>query len=225
MKTSLLFILLTVGAAAQSYTFSSKTYSNGEHAPMNGNPGDLFMTTLTFSNSSGAPIQVFVDRYQKNIAPYWAVCYCYIMCHSPADDTVTVEIPSNSTTEVTLQFKTDSVNRGLSSASFRMYQIGFAAITQTVNMLASTMGPVAVAEIAKADEMKLFPNPATQTIRIQSNSKITSSKVSDVSGAIRLAAFQDSESLEIDVSDLAPGIYFIETESSGIITRQKFVRQ
>src|SRR5687768_6211185 len=112
---------ISLGLQAQTFTYKTKDFRNGNEAPMQGNPGDLFMSTITFSNPGASTIYIFIDRYQKSVPPYWALCYCYIQCHSPTDDTVTVEVQPFSTTDISLQFKTDSVNPGICTAYFKMH--------------------------------------------------------------------------------------------------------
>ena len=139
--TSTYFKLFS-GSVANLFHFKIATNVNGTPDIMKGVPGDLFAATITFSNSGASPIEVFIDRYKNDIPAYWGVCYCYIQCHNIHQDTLTIEVQPFSSTNVTLQFKTDSVNPGVANDSFKIYQIGFAGISQTLNLTATTAIPV-----------------------------------------------------------------------------------
>ncbi len=225
MRLFLLFLVISLGLNAQSYSYKVVSFANGNPGPMKGVPSDLFMSTITFSNSSSSPIQVFVDRFQKNIPPYWAVCYCYIQCHSPADDTVTVNILPFSTTDVTLQFKTDSVNPGIALADFRMYQKGIPANTQTISMMATTMTDVGLREFTTAANVDIFPNPATSKVTVESTSEIKSVKVFALTGQLKLQEQVGGNVIILDTDLLQPGIYFIEVTEKNSVSTHKFIKQ
>jgi hypothetical protein len=210
MRSLLLLLLFSYfTGGAQSYTINKITdFRNGEPSSMNGVPADLFMSTFTFSNSSNSTIYVFIDRYKKDIAPYWALCYCYIQCHSPAEDTVTVIIQPYSTTDITLQFKTDSVNPGISHASFRIYQKGFPANTQTVNLTASTLGPVALNENTEND-LGIFPTFGEGTFNLRSgHHPICSVIIHDLGGRpVNIKPEINSREAKINLEGVTDGTY------------------
>ncbi len=224
MKATLLFTLLTLGAAAQSYTYKIQSYINGNQGPMNGVPGDLITSTITFSNSSSASIQVFIDRYEKSIAPYWTLCYCYIQCHSPADDTVTVDVQPFSTTDVTLAFKTDSVNPGISTASFKIYQKGLPIVTDTVKMTASTSGAVGLKEISPSSHYLVYPIPAANHLTIQAEQVIEKITLKDLTGKIVYSNSVQSETTTLDLTNINSGVYLLEILSKESTFIQKLVK-
>jgi hypothetical protein len=154
---------------AQSYQIGKiVTSRNGQQSEMAGVPGDLFAATITLSNTTSGTAHVFFDRYQKSIPPYWALCYCYFQCHSPADDTVTVVIEPYGTSTITLQFKTDSVNPGIATAGFRLKEVGTPAKADTIALTASTKAHIDVS-LSEPDaplRRLLFPNPASDRLKI-----------------------------------------------------------
>ena len=103
------------------------------------------------------------------------------------------------------------------------------AVVLTKNMCSDTsecynIMSVGLAKNYNADEMSLFPNPTTSKLYIQSNKKYGKIIISNATGAIvktERVSFQKG----IDISDFAPGIYFIEIISSETTDRAKFIKQ
>jgi hypothetical protein len=225
MRIIALFVLFAFAASAQTYTYRLRTYQNGIQADMKGDPGDVFMATFTFSNTTSAPIQLFMDRFQKNNPPYWAVCYCYILCHSPANDTVTVDIMPNSTTDVSIQFKTDSVNPGIATNSFKIYQKGFQNAEHVVDLTATTMNDVGIDDNTGAPALSLFPNPVSNVLHITAEKNIGVYEVTDVNGRKVLEEFTRDNSADVDLSELPAGVYFIQTYTNGLRHAWKILKQ
>src|SRR5688572_15874070 len=164
-----LLILLATFASGQTFSYKVSTMVNGDEGPMNGVPGDLFNGNVTFSNTGASDIQIVMNRFKNDHPPYWAICYCYIQCHSPKDDSIMIDLPPFSSTLVTLQFKTDSVNPGVAYNSFYLYQPGFESQVQELHMTASTMGSDAGIADKRQERLFLFPNPALTQVHFSSS--------------------------------------------------------
>ncbi len=218
MKTIFFYFLIcTFSAGAQSFSISGiATKINSNPGPMDGIPGDVFTSTITFSNSSTGVIKVFIDRYNNNKPANWAICYCYIQCHNIHQDTLTVEIQPLSTTDVTLQFKTDSVNPGIANESFTIYQLGFRNNSQNLDMTASTFNTVGIKEFNNVNaKFHLFPNPTADHLTVQAEGEIINEiKVIDVLGFAK-SEFKVIESSEykLDLSSYPSGVYFVQIKS------------
>lgn len=225
----LLFIFFVWSFLAQSQSYSIHkiaTNTNGTPGPMKGVPGDVFASTITFKNSSSSVIYVIVDRYKNDIPPYWAVCYCYIQCHSPREDSIMVEIQPFSTTDVTLQFKTDSVNPGIAKEGFTIYQVGFENNTEDVQMTASTLNDVGIFENQSGQHISIYPNPSYNTININlPYENISTLKVIDISGGIKEVHSQvNSSNATINTLDYPIGIYFVQIETERSTYTQRFIK-
>ena len=219
MKSVLLLFVVsffTLSSQAQSYSISKiETNVNGNKGAMKGVPGDLFTALLTFSNSSASTINVFIDRYKNNIPAYWGVCYCYIQCHDRSQDTLTIEIQPNSTTIVSLLFKTDSVNPGVAYDSFKIHQIGFQSNPQNLDLTASTMSEVGIRENKNMiSTLQLFPNPSSNEVTISVDEEIRSLKVYDVLGQLKSEIKNvNSADYKLAISNYPQGSYFVEVHS------------
>ena len=79
---------------------------------------------------------------------------------------------------------------------------------------------------AGSDEVKIFPNPATSYLQIQSGKAIDEVRVYDLSGKI-ISRVQGIEATQyqLPVEELGSGVYLIEVVSGGMISNEKFVKK
>ena len=78
--------------------------------------------------------------------------------------------------------------------------------------------------------LKLFPNPTTEKISIESppnSGKLSSIVISDIAGNVVASPLTplQGERGTVDVSTLSPGIYFVLVETDKLVFRQKFMKQ
>lgn len=232
IHVSLLFILLFFMNSivrSQNYSITHiNNYVNSVPGDLKGNPGDFFTTTITYSNSSTSSIYIFMNRVNNTLPPYWTLCYCYIQCHSPAEDTITIEIPPLSTNNITLQYKTDSVAPGIANATFNIYQLGFSNLSEDIHMTASTMNDVGMAQLEMNDNVFLFPNPAMDeiTLNLHGGDKIESLKIYDIKGSVMTDKIEfNAFDSNISIANYVPGIYFVEVITANVVHRKYFFKQ
>lgn len=84
--------------------------------------------------------------------------------------------------------------------------------------------------LVEKDAIRLFPNPATQFIEVQTSSTfgaVTFIKIYAITGSliVQKELSNDSELKRLDVSNLKNGIYFIEINSSNNSVTLKFLKQ
>ena len=85
-----------------------------------------------------------------------------------------------------------------------------------------SQGTLATSDVAKHD-FKIYPNPVKNMLMINSSSKLTEAKISDVSG--RLIKTENLKDNKIDVSSLKAGSYLITvTDENSKQTTSKFVK-
>ncbi|HLG33685.1 MAG TPA: T9SS type A sorting domain-containing protein [Bacteroidia bacterium] len=90
------------------------------------------------------------------------------------------------------------------------------------------MGAATVVDEAEAGmELKVFPNPVTNEIRVQSSKfKVERVKIYDVLGQLHNSAFCILNfELIVNVSSLSPGIYFLKLKGEGEERIARFVKQ
>jgi hypothetical protein len=230
MKVILLFFFVfSLAGQAQDYAIHSVTSNvNGDPGPMTGVPGDNFMCTVTFTNNSDSVICLSMNRYKKTIPPYWYSCYCYIQCYEAITDTILVYIQPRSSEAVSLSFKTDSVNPGIATSGFRIFQYGYNDIVQTITMLAVTVGNTqGIDELNQGrGDVVLFPNPSAGMLQVSATGgRISELKILDHSGKLltHLSGLDD-ERLMLNTADYPRGLYIIEVSTREQVFRKRFMR-
>lgn len=80
-----------------------------------------------------------------------------------------------------------------------------------------------ISEINNEKKVLVYPNPVKEILTIHSESKIDNYKILDING--RVVKRGDCSELQLDVSDIETGIYFIELRIKDSIITKKFVKQ
>lgn len=97
-----------------------------------------------------------------------------------------------------------------------------------LNIACATQTTTAVEEFhKKKSSLLVFPNPAKDVLTMSSETQITNIKIVDLSGRI-CAEKRDLNQLtaSLDISELAPGIYFLEGENTNAkIAFTRFVKE
>jgi len=83
---------------------------------------------------------------------------------------------------------------------------------------------VGIAEQFDETVGNIYPNPATDHIKVNlpSNSEV---KVFDNTGRVIMSSTAGSETLEMDVSSLQPGIYFMNIHQDGQLATRRFIKR
>jgi len=80
-------------------------------------------------------------------------------------------------------------------------------------------------EISADHGPKLFPNPATDILRVRNNSVITLIMLYDIYGRLLITSEINSDGLDLDICRFPPGIYILRmTTTSGTFT-EKFIKR
>jgi hypothetical protein len=193
---------------------------------MRGIPGDRLAAMITFSNSSSSTIYLQIVRYSNIHPPYWAICYCYDICHSPAEDSLLVEVDPLSSKFAVVQFKTDSVNPGIAYNSFDVYQVGFESAISKIHLTASTELDVGLGERNDDEAVRLFPNPAENLLNITAGDHLAIQKVAvyDGLGALRVATSVSDKNSVLDISELPPGIYSVRVATATSVSTRRLIK-
>lgn len=90
--------------------------------------------------------------------------------------------------------------------------------------------PTSAKLIVEKDNLRLFPNPASQFIEVQTTSKfgtVMNVKIYSITGSLiaQKELSNDPESQKIDVSNLKNGVYLMEINSSNSNATLKFLKQ
>ncbi len=82
--------------------------------------------------------------------------------------------------------------------------------------------------LSETASILIYPNPATETIKIVSKVKITSDalvEIQDQYGSVvkisKLA--KDEKEISIDIKNIANGVYFVSLSDNNVTAKQKFI--
>jgi hypothetical protein len=79
-------------------------------------------------------------------------------------------------------------------------------------------------EESSPDQLKIFPNPAVETIRIDTEEELKTVEITDATGKTVRSQTGNVSHL-IYVGDLAPGVYFLQAQKNEKALRATFVKQ
>lgn len=224
LKKSVFLVLLAsaINLNAQVFTYTASSTN------MIGPPGSTFYYHISFYNPTASFITVQFDRYTKFNPPYWYSCFCFIQCNPPSLDYVDIEIPPFSWgPQMSILFKTDSVNPGQATASIRFNQAGFQNNADTVHLTATTQIATGLMKYDQGIESRTFPNPTSdRTTIIRSVKEPYSFILLDRNGKqIRSETFVDVEKYELMLQSFPQGEYFLVIQySSGKTESKKIIK-
>jgi hypothetical protein len=72
------------------------------------------------------------------------------------------------------------------------------------------------------DDMKLFPNPATEKVFIETRLKIEKASLLSINGKILIDGFDESE-MSLDISKIKPGIYILRLDTEPALIFKKII--
>ncbi len=84
---------------------------------------------------------------------------------------------------------------------------------------------IGINDIAKDDELTMYPNPATNEITIESKMQNAEIEIRDVLGQMVYRTKAIAASSTIDVSMLSKGVYFISLQNGKQTINKKFIKQ
>jgi hypothetical protein len=200
--TSLIFLFLFTAASAQDITYSKSNFDE------TGDPTAMVTPEVSFLNTGPDSIEVFVNRFYKNLPANWTSCFCFISCHLPSEDTLRFFLAPMEKATIGVGFNTDSIP-GIGYVKITVEQIG-GNQKDTLSFSGSTMF-AGIGENSFSSSLKLFPNPTSDRLIINSSlNENYSVSVTNVNGQIvrHLSEFKTGKT-EISLNGLPNGMFFI----------------
>jgi hypothetical protein len=96
----------------------------------------------------------------------------------------------------------------------------------TLTLNDAVLIPTAVEILSEKPFSTVFwPNPVGNTLQIQTKSAISTIRIINLAGQTVLMQKTEKSDTSIDVHFLAPGVYLLETNESGVQYQQKFIKE
>lgn len=95
------------------------------------------------------------------------------------------------------------------------------------NIQINNLTVLATAEVGKRESIKIYPNPTTEKLNIETDGKINSITIFDAKGSL-IKNFQEggiSNGKILNVSDLVTGVYMIKVNTSTSEFTKKFIKK
>jgi hypothetical protein len=199
---NLLFVLLgsfALSTSGQNYFLSSFDTVKC------GNPGDLFLPSVTVNNATSNALSMMVRRIVRNVPNGWNSCFCYPYCVPQTQDTLYFTLSpalgkDSGFMFVSPNFGTDSVP-GIGVVTVVITDLGTGQC-DTVTYRGITTAS-ALHERSKL-RLSLFPNPCSDHVFVEGLPPGASLLLYDAAGKL-LSRHEDGGAL--DVSLLCPGLY------------------
>ena len=76
-----------------------------------------------------------------------------------------------------------------------------------------------------ADQFRIYPNPATSQVQISSDELLDQITIRDITGKVVMVQMNPDMNQTMDVSDLASGLYIVESRKGNVISVEKLAIQ
>lgn len=212
-KTAILFILLTLLFKTSSGVFIDSCYLFSR--PYTTDSSYIFLVVHSVVSSSPCSVDDFSLAHNNDTIGV-TVCYeaGFIQSTCPRVDTFDLGIRQNNPIKVIAAFLQNSDGVCKSSS---LFQDSFTLeIHPEYNNLKNL----------DASEINVTPNPVNSILKIQNSSALTSFQILSTSGRVLMQrSVTKQTNLEIDVSALAAGLYFLQLWDGKRQVVRKFVKQ
>ena len=180
-----------------------------------GTAGNILYGYTDIINTSNNTITVSAKKLQKNYSANWQTAFCADVCYSPTDDSITFTIPAMDTMHFSIDFITNAVP---DSGDIRigLRNVNNVSNQYAIKVKAKTFSPNALVEVSHVQAMQVFPNPATNSIRVQLKQPLSSKAkvaVMDICGREVYIGQMDGSIYDVPIQTLPSGVYFIKVEN------------
>lgn len=112
------------------------------------------------------------------------------------------------------------------TASFTSYNWDNNAWEESLKIMYGAGGATGLSHVNQNAEIKLYPNPATTELTIQTPTASTETAVTilDLQGKVVLSQTIQSLQSQIDLTTLNQGVYFVRLQSAGSTSTQKLIK-
>lgn len=216
---TIVLIIVSMSGMCQALSYGKSTYD------LTGQAGTMVTPQLEITNVSTGNIQVFVNRFYKNLPPNWTQCFCYLECQPPSLDSLKFNLAPGEIAYIGLGFNTDTIP-GTGYSRLTVEAVGTSQ-KDTLNFSASTYLYVGMEENSLTNSFKLFPNPTVSEIIFSALSNEEHSlSVLDASGK-EISSFHELRGKEyrLNFEKYAAGQYYIRVNyKSGKTETQKIIK-
>ncbi len=207
-----------------SHSFGQNITYSKSFFDKTGDPGMMITPDVSFYNSHSDTIEVFVNRFYKNLPPNWTSCFCFMQCHMPTEDTLHFFLAPGEKVSIGVGFSTDAIP-GVGYVKFTMEQIG-GTQKDTLSFSVSTVAS-GINELVGSKSFNLYPNPSTDKVIFNTTSSETYSiRIVDCDGKlINQQSDINTKQHTLNLESIPTGEYFLNVQyRSGKTETQKIIK-
>jgi hypothetical protein len=210
---------MSISGFCQPLSYGKSTYD------LTGEAGIMVTPQLEITNVSNGNIEVFVNRFYKNLPVNWTQCFCYIQCNPPELDSLRFTLMPGEIAYIGVGFNTDTIP-GTGYSRLTVEAVGTAQ-KDTLNFSASTYPYVGLKENTLNHSFKLFPNPVVSEITFSSfSNEEYNVSILDVTGKqLYISSIIHEKNYRLNLMDYPSGEYYIRVRyRSGKTEIQKIIK-
>lgn len=178
-----------------------------------GDPGSTIIAHVDLTNIDTIDAVVEIFEYEEIFPVGWLSSICTDICYPPDVVSSTITVPAGATVGFSYYFyTTDTPGEGEIQLIVRQafdydmsYFVSLKACTEFTEE-----EPVAIEITGSEKEMKLFPNPASENVIVQTSNAISANSVIQLynaNGSLIMEVPAQSASTSISLEELSAGIY------------------
>lgn len=220
-------------SGTKSWTTESSYYPYTPNTPYSGTKMAQF-NCASFSDDTTKYISPFLDlasttnptivfQYRNKM---WDTDQNILKLYYRTSSTASWVLLQTYNTDITNWTSSGVINLPNPTATYQIALEGIAKYGYNLNVdeVVVSSGILATDEITKKENLRIYPNPATEVLNIKASQDITEAMVYDTMGKIVINKKEINN--QIKISHLLPGVYFLQTkDKTGKINREKFIKK
>jgi hypothetical protein len=198
-----------------TYSYSQKKYFNKLNA---------FTLNYAFDTTK---MEFLSYDFENSLMTHFILDTAYMGASGLTVDVANSEQFSKEGKLVTLNFKAkESCKTGGTYFNVYFYTTAQYGTYTSVNSIASIDGewPIFVKDLS-AGYVKTFPNPVVNMLNVTSANDIKGYNIFDINGRLVLKGTNSSNILQINVSGLQSGLYFLKLDTKGSVNVNRFIKR
>jgi hypothetical protein len=169
---------------------------------------------LHIKNSSNSDMEIKVTKIENGVISGTSNYYCWGLCYTPAVYTspmgVTVLANSTNSDDFSAHY-TPNGNAGITSVTYQFFDVNNPTETAEVT-INFEVTPLTSSDQININKLQVYPNPSDGIIRLTNDTeeRIQTIEVFDVAGKLVQNYFHPEKNIELNLSQLGSGVYYVK---------------
>jgi hypothetical protein len=178
-----------------------------------GNAGDVLYAHATIINTTANYVNIGVKKQQSNLPAGWQSAFCFQVCFSPSEDSITIQVAPYDTADFSTDFFTSSLSADSGSVKVGFRNTDNLANSFSVTFRAYTTDLVSSMDPASTEEgsFSLYPNPSKDNAELVTAASLVNKEIEiwDMQGKLLQKQTINAPRIALQTGNLACGVYLI----------------